>query len=260
MRWAVTFPLGIWVAEHHTIAVMLSVGTIAFELGFVASLFLPRWKTAFFAAALAFHVGLHIGRRPRVLRPYDRRADPAHLLRYALAAVPSPDGRLHERADRAPADGPRRRKGHNTACWPVPAEDLITPADRFFTRSHAATPCIDPAAWQARGREGWSSGRGSSRWRSCSARFPGGRSRPRWSAPACAETSSSPSDRFPGELPWGPEPVSTGRWSGVAMADLLRAVGGLARGAPRSDGRAGRGGTPRRNGSASADRSIWPRR
>jgi hypothetical protein len=53
-------PLGIWVAEHHTVAVMLSVGTIAFELGFVASLFLPRWKTAFFAAALAFHVGLHL--------------------------------------------------------------------------------------------------------------------------------------------------------------------------------------------------------
>ena len=30
---------------------------------------------------------------------------------------------------------------------------------------------------------------------------------------------------LPGELPWGPEPVSTGRWSGIAMADLLRAVG-----------------------------------
>ena len=30
---------------------------------------------------------------------------------------------------------------------------------------------------------------------------------------------------LPGELPWGPEPISTGRWSGVRLADLLQAVG-----------------------------------
>ena len=53
-------PLGIWVAEQHTLSVLLSVGTVIFELGFVVSLFLPRWRTAFFAAALAFHVGLHM--------------------------------------------------------------------------------------------------------------------------------------------------------------------------------------------------------
>jgi hypothetical protein len=53
-------PLGIWVAQQHTLSILLSVGTIIFELGFVASLFLPRWRTAFFAAALAFHVGLHL--------------------------------------------------------------------------------------------------------------------------------------------------------------------------------------------------------
>jgi sulfite oxidase len=28
---------------------------------------------------------------------------------------------------------------------------------------------------------------------------------------------------LPGELPWGPEPISTGRWSGVLLADLLQA-------------------------------------
>ncbi|HEX7024873.1 MAG TPA: sulfite oxidase, partial [Gemmatimonadales bacterium] len=30
---------------------------------------------------------------------------------------------------------------------------------------------------------------------------------------------------LPGELPWGPEPVSTGEWTGVPLADLLRAAG-----------------------------------
>src|SRR5688572_32471675 len=30
---------------------------------------------------------------------------------------------------------------------------------------------------------------------------------------------------LPGELPWGPEPVSTGRWTGVPLAEVLRAVG-----------------------------------
>ena len=30
---------------------------------------------------------------------------------------------------------------------------------------------------------------------------------------------------LPGELPWGPEPASNGRWSGVALHDVLRAVG-----------------------------------
>lgn len=53
-------PLGIWLAQQHELAILLSIGTIIFELGFSASLFLPRWRTAFFAAALAFHVGLHM--------------------------------------------------------------------------------------------------------------------------------------------------------------------------------------------------------
>jgi hypothetical protein len=53
-------PLGLWVAQQHTLAVLLSVGTVVFELGFAASLFLPRWAPLFFAVALGFHVGLHL--------------------------------------------------------------------------------------------------------------------------------------------------------------------------------------------------------
>jgi uncharacterized membrane protein YphA (DoxX/SURF4 family) len=53
-------PLGIWFAQQHTLAILLSIGTVIFELTFCLSLFLPRWKTWFFAAALGFHVGLHL--------------------------------------------------------------------------------------------------------------------------------------------------------------------------------------------------------
>ena len=39
----------------------------------------------------------------------------------------------------------------NSASWPVPAHHFLTPADSFFTRSHAATPHIgiDGYAWNA---------------------------------------------------------------------------------------------------------------
>jgi len=30
---------------------------------------------------------------------------------------------------------------------------------------------------------------------------------------------------LPGELPWGPEPASTGRWSGISVGDVLQAAG-----------------------------------
>jgi sulfite oxidase len=42
----------------------------------------------------------------------------------------------------------RDAEGLNTACWPIPADDFVTPTERFFTRSHAASPRIDPAAWR----------------------------------------------------------------------------------------------------------------
>jgi hypothetical protein len=53
-------PLGMWVAQQHTLAILLSIGTVAFEVGFATSLFLPRYRLYFFAAALVFHVGLHL--------------------------------------------------------------------------------------------------------------------------------------------------------------------------------------------------------
>ena len=51
-------PLGIWLAQQHSLAVALSVFTILLEVFFFVSLFLPRWAPLFFLGALAFQVGL----------------------------------------------------------------------------------------------------------------------------------------------------------------------------------------------------------
>lgn len=52
-------PLGIWLAQQHTLAVALSVFTIALEVGFFGSLFLPRLAPLFILAALSFQIGLY---------------------------------------------------------------------------------------------------------------------------------------------------------------------------------------------------------
>ena len=54
-------PVGVWLAQQHTLAVLLSVFTILFELFFWVSLVLPRrWIPLFMFAALMFQVGLYV--------------------------------------------------------------------------------------------------------------------------------------------------------------------------------------------------------
>jgi Vitamin K-dependent gamma-carboxylase len=54
-------PVGVWLAQQHTLAVLLSVFTIVFELFFWVSLVVPRrWAPWFFAVALMFQVGLFV--------------------------------------------------------------------------------------------------------------------------------------------------------------------------------------------------------
>jgi hypothetical protein len=53
------FPLGIWLAQHHTLCIALSVFTVAFESSFILSLFLPWTAPAFFLTGILFHVGLY---------------------------------------------------------------------------------------------------------------------------------------------------------------------------------------------------------
>ncbi|MGH7579806.1 MAG: HTTM domain-containing protein, partial [Gemmatimonadales bacterium] len=52
-------PLGVWLAQQHTLAVALSVFTILFEIGFCLSLFVPRWSPLFLLVALSFQAGLY---------------------------------------------------------------------------------------------------------------------------------------------------------------------------------------------------------
>ena len=51
-------PLGIWLAQHHQLAVWLAVGTILFELFYFTSVLLPRTARFWFIGAILFHLGL----------------------------------------------------------------------------------------------------------------------------------------------------------------------------------------------------------
>jgi hypothetical protein len=54
-------PFGVWLAQQHGLAVLLSVFTIVFELFFWVALVVPRrWLPAFLLLALLFQVGLYV--------------------------------------------------------------------------------------------------------------------------------------------------------------------------------------------------------
>jgi sulfite oxidase len=113
--------------------------------------------------------------------------------------------------------------GLNTAAWPV-GPDFVTPLDAFFTRSHAPIPRIDPKTWRL--EVGGLTARPTSF--SLDELL---RAFPRRQLTATLVCAGLRRDEFldlgplPGELPWGPEPASTGKWAGVALGDLLRSVG-----------------------------------
>jgi hypothetical protein len=52
------YPVGIWLGQHYTICVLLSVFTIAFETFFFLSLFFPRVAPLFFLSGIFFQIGL----------------------------------------------------------------------------------------------------------------------------------------------------------------------------------------------------------
>lgn len=51
-------PLGIWLAQHHTLCVLLSVFTVLFELFFFLSVIFPRTAPFFFINGILFQLGL----------------------------------------------------------------------------------------------------------------------------------------------------------------------------------------------------------
>jgi hypothetical protein len=55
------YPFGVWLAQQHTLAIVLSVFTIAFELFFWVVLLVPRrWAPLLLLAALLFQMGLYL--------------------------------------------------------------------------------------------------------------------------------------------------------------------------------------------------------
>jgi sulfite oxidase len=114
--------------------------------------------------------------------------------------------------------------GLNTAAWPVPADDFLTPVGSFFTRSHAAVPDIDAGSWRLE-IAGLVEQPRSFSLAELSQTFP------RRQVTATLVCAGLRRDEFlslgplPGEIPWGPEPAGTGEWTGVALGDLLRTLG-----------------------------------
>lgn len=113
---------------------------------------------------------------------------------------------------------------HNSACWPIGADEFVTPVERFFVRSHAPVPAIDSSAWRLE------IGGLVERPRSFSLEELA-RGFPRQEVDATLVCAGLRRDEFlelgplPGELPWGPEPASTGRWTGLPLHGVLEAAG-----------------------------------
>ena len=112
----------------------------------------------------------------------------------------------------------------NSATWPVPADHFLTPADSFFTRSHAPTPEIDVAAWRLE-VAGLVERSATFTFAELFREFP------RHEVAATMVCAGLRRDEFlsigplPGELPWGPEPASNGHWGGIRLRDVLQRVG-----------------------------------
>jgi sulfite oxidase len=114
--------------------------------------------------------------------------------------------------------------GLNAAGRPAElARHAETPIGCFFTRSHAPIPAIDPATWRLEV--------GGLTGRTLSLSLTDLRDGfPRREVAATLVCAGLRRDEYgglgplPGELPWGPEAASNGRWAGVALRDVLRAA------------------------------------
>ena len=114
--------------------------------------------------------------------------------------------------------------GLNSGVWPVPTDRLITATEHFFTRSHAPIPSLDVGTWRLE-VGGLVERPARFSLADLTREF---RTRGVTATVACAGIrreeflSLGP---LPGELPWGPEPISTASWTGVSLAAVLQAVG-----------------------------------
>ncbi len=114
--------------------------------------------------------------------------------------------------------------GLNTAAWPMPADLHVTPSHLFFTRSHAPVPLVDPRTWRLEVC-GLVERPGRYSLNELKRVFP---KREVTATLVCAGLRREELlalGPLPGELPWGPEPISSGSWSGISLGDVLHAAG-----------------------------------
>lgn len=53
-------PVGIWLAQQHTLCILLAIATILFEVFYLVSILLPRTAPYWFVSGILFHVGLFV--------------------------------------------------------------------------------------------------------------------------------------------------------------------------------------------------------
>ena len=120
--------------------------------------------------------------------------------------------------------------GLNTGVTPVPtADQLVTPLESFYTRSHARVPAVDPAAWRLQ-VEGMVDRPLSLTLAALAREF---HTQSVTATLVCAGLRRAEFESFrpiAQELPWGAEAIGTGRWSGVPLCEVL-ARAGVAQGA-----------------------------
>jgi sulfite oxidase len=128
-----------------------------------------------------------------------------------------------------PSKDPRRliRDPEGWNAGPVPrllGEHPVTPASLFFTRSHAPVPAVDPLRWRLK-----VTGMVQRSFELTLEELTTGFGRHEVTATlVCAGLRRAELESVrpvPGELPWGTEAISTGRWSGAPLAEVLSRAG-----------------------------------
>lgn len=106
----------------------------------------------------------------------------------------------------------------------VATEPLLTPPERFFRRNHAPVPRIDVGSWRLV-VDGLVERPATYTLDGLTRRFPRHEVVSTLVCAGLRRAELLEVAPLPGELPWGADAASTGRWSGVRLADVLAASG-----------------------------------
>ena len=126
------------------------------------------------------------------------------------------------------AKDPRRtvRDAEGLNAGPPPGvllDSFVTPAALFFTRSHAPTPSVNPAAWTLR-VDGLVERPLSLTLDELTRDFEPREVTATMICAGLRRDELMAVRPIPGELAWGADPVSTGHWGGVSLRDVLLAA------------------------------------